>query len=182
MKVISVILATCLALAAAHSQKKRQDAPPAVTNPPAMMTTDMVNGTDMMGGNDSTTAPTMAPVTTPPPAPPAVNTSKPTDTTTMSTSAPVTNAPMPTKIVSVEEIVEVFEAVSKTDYFKRLSYEDQLLVMEILSGGETGKMTPILEQIGFEHLLNFMYELPLKYVDDFNTFVNQGFVREHSME
>merc|ERR1712012_59465 len=92
-----------------------------------------------------------------------------------------TDAPAPattTKLVTVEEIVDVFDAVSLTRYFKKLPFEDQLLVMELLSGGEAGKISPILEQIGYKQLLRFMYDIPLKYVDNFYAFIEQSWIRE----
>merc|ERR1712184_100812 len=89
-----------------------------------------------------------------------------------------TDAPKSTKLVTVDEIVDIFSIVSQTQYFKRMPYEDQLLVMELLSGGEAGKISPILEQIGYKHLLRFMYDMPLKYVDQYNAFIEQSWARE----
>merc|ERR1711963_51193 len=119
-------------------------------------------------GNDTTTD---APAANATDAAPAATTMKPA--TTEKPAPPTT-----TKLVTVEEIVDVFDAVSQTRYFKKLPFEDQLLVMELLSGGEAGKISPILEQIGYKHLLRFMYDIPLKYVDNFYAFIEQSWIRE----
>merc|ERR1712154_324994 len=88
---------------------------------------------------------------------PATQAATDAPTTQAATDAPTTQAPTEapksTKLVTVDEIVDIFSIVSQTQYFKRMPYEDQLLVMELLSGGEAGKISPILEQIGYKHLL-----------------------------
>merc|ERR1712244_195674 len=208
MKVLSFLLATCIAVSAAHLQK-RQDAPmspPPPPNPPADPVTNVITdavdanptglATMLPAGNAVWLNATMMPVapandndtTTDAPAPaanatdaaPAANTMAPTDAPTTMPPA-TTEKPAPpttTKLVTVEEIVDVFDAVSQTRYFKKLPFEDQLLVMELLSGGEAGKISPILEQIGYKHLLRFMYDIPLKYVDNFYAFIEQWWIRE----
>jgi len=126
--------------------------------------------------NDTTTdAPATDAPATDAPTTDAPTTQAQTDAPT--TQAP-TEAPKSTKLVTVDEIVDIFSIVSQTQYFKRMPYEDQLLVMELLSGGEAGKISPILEQIGYKHLLRFMYDMPLKYVDQYNAFIEQSWARE----
>jgi len=148
------VVATAAPVVATAAPVVATDAPVVATDAPT--TVDAVVVTD---------APTTdAPTTTPKPTTPA-----PTMSTTVGT----------TKIVSVQEIVSIFEQVAASDFFKRMTYADQLITMEIISGGESGKIIEIFRNIGWQGVTDFMHDIPLKYVDDFWAFIDQGYAREH---
>ncbi|KAL8594712.1 hypothetical protein ACOMHN_051658 [Nucella lapillus] len=101
-------------------------------------------------------------------------TQAPVDVTTSpdvtATTAPVvtTEAPMTTTAVpattaapnyypSIEEIVGAFKSIARSEYFKTLSYDDQILVLELTSGGEVGKIAEIMDNLGYQRLFTFVY-------------------------
>jgi len=129
----------------------------------------------------TTQMPTTEEPTTQAPTTPEPTTQEPTtqEPTTQEPTTPEPTTPKPTKIAEVDEILSVFKDTASTQYFKRLSIEDQILLMEILSGGESGKITLVLKQIGFENLFAFVEEIPLKYFEGFLAFIRLGYEREH---
>ncbi|GFR59303.1 hypothetical protein ElyMa_003501800 [Elysia marginata] len=72
-------------------------------------------------------------------------------------SAPPTQPPKPTKLTEIDEILTDFDTLSGSDFYKKLDYEDQLLILEVLTGSEVGKMTAILNEIGYKHFITFLY-------------------------
>ena len=57
----------------------------------------------------------------------------------------------------MNDIIEAFRELAKDEYFNGLSYDDQTLVLRLLSGGEAGKIKEIMDSIGYEHLFSFIY-------------------------
>nr|KAG5711330.1 hypothetical protein BaRGS_006027 [Batillaria attramentaria] len=71
---------------------------------------------------------------------------------------------------SIDEIMQLFNAIKDSDYFQGLSFDDQMLVLELASGGQAGKMNPILDNIGHERFLSFVYNIPFRYFDNLMQF------------
>ena len=45
----------------------------------------------------------------------------------------------------------------KDEYYQSLSYEDKIMVLDLLSGGEVGRITEVMDSIGYERLISFIY-------------------------
>jgi len=118
---------------------------------------------------------------------PAVTTDAPavtTDAPVVTTDAPVvtTAAPKPEDYYpNIDEIVQAFRTLTTSEYYKRLNYDDKILVLELLSGGEVGKINEVLDNMGHERFLTFLYKIPLKYFDDLMQFVLGSIQRENSI-
>ncbi|GFO15698.1 hypothetical protein PoB_004220300 [Plakobranchus ocellatus] len=160
MKTASFLLALYLGLAAANSVKRQaSDAPPTMPTMPDDMGMTVYDPAKLSLETRG------------------LQTDAPEMTTPMET-APPTQPPAPTKLTEIDEIIIDFDTLSGSDFYKRLSYEDQLLALEVLTGSEVGKMTAILNEIGYKHFIRFLYDLPLKYIDSFKDVIDRGFEKE----
>ncbi|RUS75961.1 hypothetical protein EGW08_016268 [Elysia chlorotica] len=157
MRSASLLIALCLGLASAAVRRQASDAPATMAPAMGMSTQVKTDAADPQTTMKMTDAPT-----------PAVTTQAPT----------TTKAPAPTKLTEIDEILSDFDALSGSDFYKRLSYEDQLLILEVLTGSEVGKMTPILNEIGYKHFIRFLYDMPLRYIDGFKDLIDRGFEKE----
>jgi hypothetical protein len=53
--------------------------------------------------------------------------------------------------------VKAFQQLTESSFFKGLSYENQMLLLELVSGAQTGQMKEILDSHGWERILTFIY-------------------------
>ncbi|KAK3778024.1 hypothetical protein RRG08_018191 [Elysia crispata] len=179
MRSASLLIALCLGLASATMRRQASDAPDTMA-PDMGMTSDMMSSPADPQTTMMMTDPTPDPVTTQPPKP-TIQPSRPPNNDDDDRSYPdpvTTQPPKPTKLTEIDEILTDFDALSGSDFYKRLSYEDQLLILEVLTGSEVGKMTPILNEIGYKHFIRFLYDMPLRYIDAFKDLIDRGFEKE----
>ncbi|XP_070191534.1 threonine-rich protein-like [Littorina saxatilis] len=167
--------------------------PPALTDSTvAPMVTDssaasimMTDSTAAPVATDSTAAPVIstmapdvssaAPISTEDPS----TTAAPVDTTAL---PPATTPAAPVNFYpNIDEIIQIFKSISESEYYKKLSYDDQILLLELLSGGEVGKIQEVMDSQGYERLFNFVYKIPLKYFDSLMNFILASIQREKSI-
>ncbi|XP_076448602.1 uncharacterized protein LOC143285232 [Babylonia areolata] len=174
---MNLLVAFALLVAVATAQRHpdlnaRPDGAPEATMVPAGSDAPAVAASSTQ--QDTTQAP--ADVTT---AAADVSTTAAADVTTQmmdtTTTTPANYYP------SVDDIIQAFKAIAQSEYFKGLSYDDQMLVLELTSGGEVGKIVEVMDNIGYERLFNFIYKIPLRYMDGLMQFILAGIQRENLM-
>ena len=57
----------------------------------------------------------------------------------------------------MDEIIDSFKALAESEYFKSLNFDEQLLLLELTSGGEVGKIEEVMDSVGYERLFTFIY-------------------------
>merc|ERR1712087_959144 len=107
-----------------------------------------------------------------------------TEATTEAPTEPptTTRAPQPQDFYpDVDEILGTFAGVTELPWFQKLSYDDKLFVLEILSGGEAAKIYEVMDTDGYERIFNFMRDIPFKYADSLLQYLLQSITREDNV-